>query len=418
MKPIPKEKIRNSLFWKPNSSPAFTNNSHSWFDIQSAQRKGIVYKQRTIKGEILRCKKIIIKPNQTQRNILKTWLNIYREVYNLTVKYFKKHKICKKSKARKIIRNKIDNKPYLNGLIKNSKIPLHTVNNAIFDVLKAYKTGFSNLKLRNIKFFRLRYKKAKKSTHILVLEPNVFNSAGTGLNLLILKNLNPSTKIETECDVRLQYNSRTKQFILFVPENREILHKPKRLNRCALDPGMRVFQSVYSDDGAILQIGTEKTNQKIKKLIAKIEYNSPNKEKKWYEKFINRLRTKIKNMITDLHWKVARFLCKMFDNIMIGKMSTKDIIRKHTSVLTPESKRFCVALSHFTFIQRLQTKCEEFAVNYKEVDESYTSKTCGKCGEMRDDLAGAKIFECNQENCSYKMNRDIHGARNILIKHT
>ena len=417
MKPIPKELITKSKFWKPKLNPGFDLKSNSWFDITGLQKKGAKCKLREIKGPIIRCSKISIKPNQKQRNLLKSWLDIYRQIYNFTVKYFRKHKICGQYKARDIIRKKITQTPILWCLIKQSEIPLHTCNNAIFDVVKAYETAMINLKAGNIKYFRLRYKKITKSTHTLVFEPNTFNKIGTGLNYEKLNDLHPASKIFTECDVRLQYNQRTKQFMLHIPEYREIHLKYNRYNRCALDPGMRIFQSAYSDNGVIFQFATDKTNGSIKKLINRVEKVKSKPEKR-YKKYANRLRTKIKNKVADLHWKVARFLCKRFDNIMIGNMSTKGIIKKHRSVLTPGMKRFCIALSHYKFRDRLQKKCEEFSVNFACVDESYTSKTCGKCGEMKENLGGDKIFKCEELNCGYIMNRDIHGARNILIKNT
>lgn len=48
------------------------------------------------------------------------------------------------------------------------------------------------------------------------------------------------------------------------------------------------------------------------------------------------------------------------------------------------------------------------------VDESYTSKTCGSCGMLHHSLAANKIFRC--KNCKVIMDRDVNGARNILIK--
>ena len=48
-----------------------------------------------------------------------------------------------------------------------------------------------------------------------------------------------------------------------------------------------------------------------------------------------------------------------------------------------------------------------------EVTEEYTSKTCTKCGKISDKCRN-RLKEC--ENCGYKINRDINGARNILIK--
>ena len=55
-----------------------------------------------------------------------------------------------------------------------------------------------------------------------------------------------------------------------------------------------------------------------------------------------------------------------------------------------------------------------------ECDESYTSKTCGYCGVVNDKLGGNKLFKCKASNCQNKFlssDRDIHAARNILLRY-
>lgn len=47
------------------------------------------------------------------------------------------------------------------------------------------------------------------------------------------------------------------------------------------------------------------------------------------------------------------------------------------------------------------------------VTEEYTSKTCGKCGHMSDKYKN-RVKEC--EKCNNKINRDLNGSRNILLK--
>ena len=47
-------------------------------------------------------------------------------------------------------------------------------------------------------------------------------------------------------------------------------------------------------------------------------------------------------------------------------------------------------------------------------DESLTSKACSNCGNMNDKLGKSKTFNC--PTCYYEIDRDINGARNILIK--
>ena len=67
----------------------------------------------------------------------------------------------------------------------------------------------------------------------------------------------------------------------------------------------------------------------------------------------------------------------------------------------------------YVFKQRLQFKCKERNIGYTETDEAYTSKTCTKCGYLNDKLGGKKVFKC--DFCKYKIDRDINGARNIMI---
>jgi putative transposase len=93
---------------------------------------------------------------------------------------------------------------------------------------------------------------------------------------------------------------------------------------------------------------------------------------------------------------------------------SQEMVKKHK--LCSNTNRHLMCLSHFTFKERLKTKCFEYNVHLKLVDESYTSKTCTQCGMLNQSLSGKKIFECKK--CEIKINRDVNGARNIYLKNT
>ena len=78
------------------------------------------------------------------------------------------------------------------------------------------------------------------------------------------------------------------------------------------------------------------------------------------------------------------------------------------------TKRIAHKLKFYKFKQRLEYKCESTKTEYKEIDESYTSKMCSKCGYLKEDLGSSKIYNC--DNCKIIIDRDINGARGILIK--
>ena len=48
------------------------------------------------------------------------------------------------------------------------------------------------------------------------------------------------------------------------------------------------------------------------------------------------------------------------------------------------------------------------------ITEEYTSTTCGECGNLNLTLGSKKVYYC--QHCKIIIDRDVNGARNILIK--
>jgi putative transposase len=82
--------------------------------------------------------------------------------------------------------------------------------------------------------------------------------------------------------------------------------------------------------------------------------------------------------------------------------------------ITKTTTRKMLGLRHYNFKQNLKYKSNSRGVNLIICGEEYTSKCCGNCGKINTELGGNKIFEC--QKCGLRVNRDIHAARNILIK--
>ena len=78
------------------------------------------------------------------------------------------------------------------------------------------------------------------------------------------------------------------------------------------------------------------------------------------------------------------------------------------------SKRIINVYNLYKFRERLEYKCDMTSTKYNCVDERYTSKMCSNCGNLHENLKGNKIYECI--NCKIKIDRDINGARCILLK--
>ena len=127
------------------------------------------------------------------------------------------------------------------------------------------------------------------------------------------------------------------------------------------------------------------------------------------------LRAKVKNIIRDHHWKTALFFCRNFENIVIPKMNVKSLQKSMKQFYNGKiTMRRLMQLSHCKFLERLKFKAQEYQRNVIIVDESYTSKTCANCGAEHPKLGGGEIFSCVY--CKHVIERDVNGARSILIK--
>lgn len=453
-----------SELWLP-SSDTLENEvnelTDTWFNSTSSKSKFINkpiidnIPSQNDTGVIIRSKKIEVMPNRKQKKILKKWSALYRYIYNLTVKYFRNNPDVNKSfqKIRPLIKNSINKT--MKDKIKLYKIPSHTIDNAIHDVIKAYKVAFENLKRRNIKYFKLRYKKKKSKRQTMVIESSAFSTVKQRSkynNMLseIDKKYEPLISIKCLFDVddifeleenklknsfctsvlgnyirtsesikyvkndcRLTYYPHLDKFYMYIPyETNKVVLKDQE-GACILDPGCRTFQTGYTTDG-VIEIGKE-VSTKIGSILAKSDkYNKKRKDNKKYNSLYHKLNTKIDNLVTELHNKTCNYLCNRYKCIVIGSLSTKDTNRKTTSVLNKKTKRILSLLSHTKFRNKLKSKCEEMNILFYEVDEAYTSKTCSNCGYYKSDLGRNKEYRCN--NCNLALDRDVNGCRNILIK--
>jgi putative transposase len=128
-------------------------------------------------------------------------------------------------------------------------------------------------------------------------------------------------------------------------------------------------------------------------------------ENPWY------LWKKVKNMVSELHWKTISFLVNNYDTIILPDFRVSQMLRSRK--LSKITKRLMCMFSFHSFKEKLQYKCDEYNKKLFIVDESYTSCTCGVCGTVNN-TKGKEEFNCS--NCKLKIDRDVSGSRNILIK--
>jgi len=417
------------------------------------QKRKTFNKKQTDNREVIRCKKIKLLPNAQQRDILILWTDIYRYVYNQTLNYLRKHNgPYNFSKLRKIIKPLLLEKHDVDSWIKNSKIPEHTFDNAIHDVVKAHNSAIELLKQGHISHFKLRYKKATSARQTLVLEESCFHynqhkkqkddesyylrslfDSDTTSNMKNSKNTFCPTVmgdyIKTSEDIskiivtcRMTFNRNTNEFFLFVPETRRKVFIHNRKDIASIDPGIRTFQTIYSSN-AMIELGNNCFQVLKGKMVKLDKIDKKRREMKTsglsckkINKKYHAVQRKITNLVDELHFKTRNYLCKNYHTIVIGKISTQSIVKGN--LITDMTKRVLLALRHFEFRMRLKAKCEESHIQFYEVDESYTTKTCSVCGVINHNVGANKLFKCVNPNCLVKMKRDYNGARGIFLKNS
>lgn len=206
-------------------------------------------------------------------------------------------------------------------------------------------------------------------------------------------------------------------YLLYVYEKLKIPSAPKTDDLVALDPGVRTFQTGYSPSGIALKCG-HRQHDVLRALHGRLDAlrslraKASVKRKQRLRKACLRVEHKLHNTIENLHNQTASFLAKTFQTVLLPKFRTS-VMQKGTT-LSRRTKRDLWSLSHYAFQQKLLGLCNWHGTTLYLVEEDFTTKTCGGCGILLD-VGKAKLVLCKE--CGYRQDRDVHGARNILLKH-
>lgn len=391
--------------------------------------KKILSKNKKVECDYMKCIQVEIQPTKEQRKILLEWIEKSRIVYNITLNYVKINGL----KSNQILREEIINnqfkpvfkKKMFEETIGNKKwfLPCNVIRESIKDVLKSYNSSIALLKSGYIKHFNIKPKSKEKLNQTILLAScdfsktkNSFYHSYLGEMKSIGFNLSDVCNIY-KCDVRLVYNQRNKKFMLNVPVRKDfdkIKTSTKKFNLCGIDPGLKTFMTVYNPQGECEKIFNRDETKRLTNLVKK-KYSllCLEKKKRKHYKALIKVNYKISCFRKELHYKTANYICSKYNEIYIGKLHTKSIISK-SNKLRPEERVYGLALSHCSFRTILENKAREYNVKLNIVKEHHTSKTCGVCGNNKN-IGSDREYKCKK--CKCHLDRDLNGARNILIKH-
>lgn len=190
------------------------------------------------------------------------------------------------------------------------------------------------------------------------------------------------------------------------------LYQPETI--CGIDINMgEDFVVVYYADGTTYTIKrTPDLEEAIKKLKAlnKDKKDSKSKETKVViERQIKTVRKLIAvlvkplmlNLIEEVKNKKA-LLCIDFaktgkTNGDYGQTAVIDVLTEVCSLLPKDGD-------------------QRYGIPFVHVPPAYTTQRCYKCGRLTKISLKTKVYTCDNESCDYTENRDVHGAKNTMLK--
>jgi putative transposase len=429
-------------------------------------------------------KKIRIEPNQVQKELFDKCFNAHRYFYNKAIEemtnIYERNKNNKENKIEQYLESSQYHIVVAAVVIKNEdlteenmwmkEIPICVRNQAVKTAVATKDTVAENFRNGNISHFKLDFLSKKRSINICFINkksltngnlfPKILKEFASLLcqncldyrnnykddisirdhcNIKSLENKSLSNNckpcvddiVHPKCKQQCKFLTKSYGDFSIIQEKDEnyyacmIVSPTNKIldlkeNICALDPGVRTFQTMYSKDSTA-EFGYDtaekilclyKREDKLKAVLATATLTS--KKRRGINKKCDKLRTKIKNITDDLHWKIADYLTKNFQVILLPVFNTNQTSSKNDKVTSNTATRLLIGLSHHEFQQKLLYKAKQRGRNVILCKEDFTTKCCGGCGTLNEKIGGKKTFHC--ENCSLTMDRDIHAARNILIR--
>jgi len=376
-----------------------------------------------------KCRRIRVFPTQVQKSVLKKWFGTVRWTYNQAVSQIKLNRKSHTKTTIKELRTQYCNRPALKakGCDWAFDVPYDVRDEALRDLVKGVKSNFAAKRSH----FSFRYRSRKDRQESIVLHSKHFNHS-RGVYSSIWSKSALRTKSNDPLPDKISYDcrlvrTRLGQYFVSIPcplgprsDNQAPVVREDTHGIVSMDPGVRTFMTCYESSGFVTEWGVNDMraifrvchhSDKLLGLAAKC--TNKNKARRLRRASL-RVNRRVRNMITDIHHKLAKYLCENFRVVILPEFKVKSMVRRGKTSLHSKVARGMVTWSHYKFRQILLAKSREYPWCHVVIGtEEFTSKTCGTCGLVNRKLGSSKTFHCG--SCGYVADRDMNGARNILL---
>jgi len=257
--------------------------------------------------------------------------------------------------------------------------------------------GWKILETREI---RTRSKKNKKKLVVLRLE-------NLGIFKLIVHRDFPLDKVK-QVVVKLTPSERI--YISFIVEGYEFPKLPSTGKVVAIDVGIEKL--LTTSDGHVFPNlrPYEKALKKIRMLhkrLSRKKFLSHN----WFKAKIKLARAyeHLKNLRKDIYMKLGKWFAKHYDVVVMEDIRVKQLVGK--SLRRLRMRLYDIAIHELRSIMEYQLK--KYGKKLIPVDPAFSSKTCARCGYVKNDLTLAdRVFVCPK--CGWVADRDYNASLNLL----
>jgi len=190
----------------------------------------------------------------------------------------------------------------------------------------------------------------------------------------------------------------------------------------AFDPGIRIVLTGF-DGNNFWEFGNGDINrivrlcQHLDSLQSQISVSKGNqlhRTRYRLRKQSVRLRRKIRNLVDEMHRKVASFVAQKYQVVCVPTYETSQMVFRKGRKLKSKTARAMLNWGFYRFTQVLVNQCAKYGTILIRHTEEYTSKTCIRCGQVHAKLGGNKRFKC--PSCNLTIARDFNGAFGNFLK--
>lgn len=426
---IQQGKIYNETFNKGlkfliEKSKESIKNYHSYRETKFQE-----YKTKIIKKNKLTKKKY----NKLSKDKKKKYRKLMKKLNKLKMKMYSKSKqpnLCLFAINKKEIIKELKDVMIKSDLrSEKQKILTSKISHTYCTMDKAFRNLKAIIKQHNATkryYFKVQYRNRKQSSY------SNFRKEEVEKIFKKYKVDDPLVNIYTETTII--YNQKNNKMYIFKPKSFERSYKVFNLDPdkdslkiSSCDPGINIFQTVFNlNNGVVTSIG-DKTkelkkkvldvNKNIEKLVERKKLKN-NKGKRKLNKLINAKRAKVSNRIKDAHWKLAHYLTKENDVLLLPKLQVKNMIQKYNlqkgkrNVLNKKVRKECQAWSHGLFNQRIEYIAKKNGCKIFSHQEYYTSQSCCLCGYFT--KPNNRSFVCANSKCEFNLKNTFRDPQSSI----